>query len=198
MHSRRRSPAVPGWMLLPNAGSLLDFQIGDIFSSCTAGDIRVRFRVADPSDVSVIGRVHGSVREGLSVRLIEGLKSTNQPIGFVHAGDHSYDQMLRAEHNDAFGTCMWWRLGALLWGLAAERSLASVQSNGRPTWPPNWASACGAGVLLVAMVWSAISGVSDWAGASTSLWTVAALVGGAALLHVGSRGAPVCAVKKNI
>ncbi len=36
-------------------GSLLDWQLGDLVPSCTAGDIRLSFRVSDPVELSVVG-----------------------------------------------------------------------------------------------------------------------------------------------
>ncbi len=36
-------------------GSLLDWQLGDLVPACTAGDIRVSYRITDPVEISVIG-----------------------------------------------------------------------------------------------------------------------------------------------
>eukprot|EP00038_Savillea_parva_P031520 m.87486 g.87486 ORF g.87486 m.87486 type:complete len:464 (-) comp9703_c0_seq2:1742-3133(-) len=175
-------------------GSLLDFQIGDLFSSCTAGDIRVRYRVADPREISVVGTVHGDGTR-TSVGIIDNLKSTEMPVGFVHAGIHTFAEMVQSEYDKAHTTCLWWRLGALLWGLVAERTIAWLRGGGDTT-PINGFMVAGLALLLIGSVWSATSGLSDWTGSSTSLWTVVALGVSTALIASG-RTNNVCAAKKS-
>jgi hypothetical protein len=90
-------------------GSLLDWQIGDFLSSCTAGDIRIRFRavVADRG-VSVLGQL-------LNDRGQLGIYETTKhfPLGLVHEGRHSASAMFRKELDSAwwqslFVNLLWW------------------------------------------------------------------------------------------
>eukprot|EP00035_Acanthoeca_spectabilis_P039917 m.65865 g.65865 ORF g.65865 m.65865 type:complete len:458 (+) comp9789_c0_seq3:87-1460(+) len=167
-------------------GSLFDFQIGDIFHSCTAGDIRVRYRVADPKDVSVIGLVRGD--RPPSIGLIDGLRSTPLAVGFVHAGEHTYDEMVQSENAAAHTSCLWWRLGALLWGFAAERLYASQRAQNSASMAPICGPhVVGGALFLIGVTWTMTSGLSDWSGSSTSFWTVVSLVLGGALLF-GKQG----------
>jgi hypothetical protein len=43
-------------------GTLFDWHIGDLMPSCEAGDIRIRYDVEDPMDVSILGQVSGGRR----------------------------------------------------------------------------------------------------------------------------------------
>lgn len=70
-------------------GTLFDWQIADVFGGCTAGDIRVRFKVVDPEKISVVGKYIPSPTQ--RVGIIDNLKNTDFQLGLVHAGAHSYE-----------------------------------------------------------------------------------------------------------
>jgi len=183
-------------------GSLFDFQIGDVlFDTCTAGDIRVRYHVADPERISVAGKVKPDGRGGVAVGLIDGLRTTNLNVGFVHAGTHSFGDMAKAEYSEAYWGTVGWRVAALVWGLVVERlheratRPAAHGSTAAAARSIDGATVLGAALLLVSLVWAITSGILDFSGASTSLWTVLGLVGAAALLHRGRLGADSCAKK---
>jgi hypothetical protein len=79
-------------------GSLFQLDIGHIFSSCTAGDIRVRFRSVIPkTGLSVIAKQadnQGSLSHFNS--------SQGAFFSFIHEGIHSPQFMIDAEKKDAF------------------------------------------------------------------------------------------------
>lgn len=97
-------------------GSLMDWQLGDLLPSCTAGDVRVSYAAITPSQLSVIGTVdrHGVVgRSRASQR-------DRVPFGFVHEGAHSSTQMLDTELLDRQWAVSAARLAMVGWsGLAA-------------------------------------------------------------------------------
>jgi hypothetical protein len=69
-------------------GTLLDFQIGDLFAVCNAGDARVSFQTADPPLVSVLARVAnaGGVLEPQPT-------SSGVAVGFMRGGVKSADEI---------------------------------------------------------------------------------------------------------
>jgi hypothetical protein len=79
-------------------GTLLDFQIGDLFATCTAGDVRVRYRAKLPSGgVSVVAQQVDA----------SGLLGTFRPpqsskdMALVHEGIHDADTMFLVAAADA-------------------------------------------------------------------------------------------------
>lgn len=73
-------------------GSLFDWQIGDFLSSCTAGDIRVHFKIQDPGVVSVIGRLVESEGGLLSLDTFSTLSEQNA--GCLQGGAWSAQELL--------------------------------------------------------------------------------------------------------
>lgn len=76
-------------------GSLFDFQIGDLFSQCTAGDIRIQFYAATAENgVSVIGKQ-------LDVQGLLGIYETtrNYHLGIVKEGYYTAEQMFESGRN---------------------------------------------------------------------------------------------------
>ena len=53
------------------------------------GDIRVRFNVVDPEEISVIGKFTSEPMARVSV--INDLKSSDLEVGMAHAGAHSFE-----------------------------------------------------------------------------------------------------------
>ena len=84
-------------------GSLLDFQLGDLVPSCEAGDVKFRYFVTDPSELSGVG---GFVNNRLG--LFTSLKRNAAEIGIVHAGKHSLNALLDNEASEL----RWWTYGA--------------------------------------------------------------------------------------
>eukprot|EP01027_Heterolobosea_sp_BB2_P018865 GEZU01026512.1.p1 GENE.GEZU01026512.1~~GEZU01026512.1.p1 ORF type:complete len:462 (-),score=116.73 GEZU01026512.1:945-2330(-) len=88
-------------------GTLLDFQIGDLFSVCTPGDIRVQYSVvASPlgeSGVSVVGKLDIDDSTHNNNLIITEMESSRQyKVGLIHRGFHAPDDMFRkdiADHN---------------------------------------------------------------------------------------------------
>eukprot|EP00511_Aplanochytrium_stocchinoi_P002622 CAMPEP_0204829806 /NCGR_PEP_ID=MMETSP1346-20131115/8164_1 /ASSEMBLY_ACC=CAM_ASM_000771 /TAXON_ID=215587 /ORGANISM="Aplanochytrium stocchinoi, Strain GSBS06" /LENGTH=373 /DNA_ID=CAMNT_0051959893 /DNA_START=141 /DNA_END=1259 /DNA_ORIENTATION=+ len=73
-------------------GSLLDWQLGDLMPSCTAGDIRIYYEVQDPTDVSFLGEIL-STKEPM-------ILGPHNSLGFVHAGRVGPYDMIKAEKAD--------------------------------------------------------------------------------------------------
>jgi len=94
-------------------GSLLDWQLGDLMPSCTAGDIRVRFRVQDPHEVSVVGKVkHDTKNKACRIGLYRTPKGHD--VGMLHAGYQSFQDMMSEEINQHRLWCMAMRAVTLL------------------------------------------------------------------------------------
>ncbi len=73
-------------------GSLFDWQLADLFGGCTAGDIRVRYSVIDPQEVSVLGLYHPTPtpRVGLVDTFVSETVPDSFTFGAVAAGRHSF------------------------------------------------------------------------------------------------------------
>jgi hypothetical protein len=99
--------------------SLFDWQIGDLMSSCTAGDIRIRYKTMDPTEVSVVGNLYREKdvgNEKLPTYAIEPyVTKDGYTLGLVHAGIHSFEEMFESEAADAEATCWWRRFFLLIW-----------------------------------------------------------------------------------
>lgn len=105
-------------------GSLMDWQLGDLVKSCTAGDVRVFYQVADPSIVSVLGEVKLHKRD--SLYLAPKTTSSGLQVGLVHAGLWSAEQMVHREDSDAWWTAVVFRIVMILWSIAACRLLGAL------------------------------------------------------------------------
>jgi hypothetical protein len=108
-------------------GTLFDWQIGDLMPSCEAGDIRIRYDVQDPMDVSILGQVSSHSR-ALNLRnpVIQPIKTSNgRDVGLVHYGFHTAEDMIIAEDWDSFMKACILRLLLLLWSIAITRSVGS-------------------------------------------------------------------------
>ena len=91
-------------------GSLFDFQVADLFSECTAGDIRVRYRTKTPmGGVSLIGRQVDSTGR------IDTFKSIDdREVDAIYEGMHSADEVKRLRIADAFSNFMWAGIGMVI------------------------------------------------------------------------------------
>ena len=79
-------------------GSLLDWQLGDLMPSCTAGDIRVSFRTKDPQMLSAVGKlIDGRRRHTLTLHTT----SRGYPLGLAHAGFAEWEDMFEVEAAEA-------------------------------------------------------------------------------------------------
>lgn len=128
-------------------GTLLDFQIGDLFSRCTAGDVRVYFSACAPTEVSVLA-LQESDNGDLSTRK----SSSGQSIGFIHVGVHSVDEMLATEKSSHFWSSVF-VARSLVVAIAAALVLVS------PTEQKLLAVLC-MSTLSLGLVWLAVWGIS--------------------------------------
>eukprot|EP00762_Andalucia_godoyi_P002103 ANDGO_02615.mRNA.1 Transmembrane protein 43 homolog len=78
-------------------GSLLDFQIADLFSRCDAGDVRVYFDVCIGSVASVVGQLSDSSNEIGAFTASNGVA-----VGLMHFGKLSLDEMTRQYQSSHF------------------------------------------------------------------------------------------------
>jgi hypothetical protein len=71
-------------------GSLLDFQLADVFSQCTAGDVRVHFEAVVTPTLSMLAMQHAD-------QLVPFRTSTGFEVALASAGQHSATSMMEAE-----------------------------------------------------------------------------------------------------
>ena len=91
-------------------GSLFDFQIGDLFSECNAGDIRVRFRsIAPAGGVSFIGRQTGKNGRVNTFKSIE-----DREVAAIYEGLHSAEEIKEMKISDTFSTFVWTAIGSVV------------------------------------------------------------------------------------
>ena len=89
-------------------GTLLDFQLGDLFSVCDAGDVRVALEGKVPvSGVSVVAL---QTPDGTLVpfRTLQG-----RPMMLLQEGQHSVPDMVKAEVGARFRSLVWRTVGTL-------------------------------------------------------------------------------------
>lgn len=91
-----------------------DVQLGDLFASCTAGDIRVHFQVIDPTTISVIGKqLNGDGILGLFQTV-----SSPHEVGIVFGGAYGAQEMFDKDLWDTWVGLMIARvLIAAIWAL---------------------------------------------------------------------------------
>jgi hypothetical protein len=106
-------------------GSAMDWQIGDLYdmyNGCTAGDIRVNFQVADPRDISVIGKAmrvpSPDVAEVIDV--VPYIAPNGFEVALAHAGLHGATQMFDNETAEARWNCDLSRCSMLIAGFCAS------------------------------------------------------------------------------
>ena len=117
-------------------GTLFDWQFGDLMpNTCEAGDIRIRYTVQDPKDISILGqlkattstRSDNNIREGHRNQqhehnIIEPIETNNGGrIGLVHYGFHSAQDMIITEDQDSLVKAAIWRFMFLLWSFGIIR-----------------------------------------------------------------------------
>lgn len=102
-------------------GSLFDWQIGDLMPSCQAGDIRIRYTVQKPSDISIIGEISRSDGRHFEIQPIK--TSNGQNVGLVHNGIHSFQDMIIAADHDSIKWAIIFRVVFCLWTVGITRFL---------------------------------------------------------------------------
>lgn len=100
-------------------GSLFDFQLGDLFSVCNAGDIRIRFSSISPSTISVLAEQQDEQGN-------LGLHTTSRGyhVGSIHVGKHTSRQMMDEEIRQNWWITFWSRLLLVAWSLALSALLS--------------------------------------------------------------------------
>ncbi len=85
-------------------GSLLDYQIGDLFKRCTPGDVRVSYSQVALPTASVIAEYYPGGRLGLHKT------QSNYELGIVHKGLMTTKQLFEYRLLQNFWSSFWWRL----------------------------------------------------------------------------------------
>ena len=120
-------------------GSILDYQLGDLWPSCTAGDIRISYDIYAPKTLSGIAEVYLSPSEQVGVTTKEMVLSLHRTskeldVGILREGIFSEDMLIHAEIGDAESQRLIWRLlllfAILLYGVyqvfCSPRSCSAV------------------------------------------------------------------------
>lgn len=104
-------------------GTLFDWQIGDIFPSCTAGDVRIKYMVQDPKIVSILGAVMStSSGSELTLRSI----TTDHGFGFVHEGIVNASKMIDVENHRSLMIIVVARFLSMVWAFFSSRRLFHI------------------------------------------------------------------------
>lgn len=96
-------------------GSLLDWQLGDIMPSCTAGDVRIFYQVMDPTTVSIIGQVQETTPT-ISLHAFQG--TTTRAVGMIHPGIVNVPEMFKTEERGSWWQAMLPRVLLVPWSTA--------------------------------------------------------------------------------
>mmetsp|Transcript_71577 Transcript_71577/g.116032 ORF Transcript_71577/g.116032 Transcript_71577/m.116032 type:complete len:478 (+) Transcript_71577:196-1629(+) len=134
-------------------GSLLDWQIGDLMPSCTAGDIRVSYRTKDPDRLSAIGRlVDGRER----ARLTLFTTSRNYQLGLAHEGIHEFGDMFETEAVDAKWSCLLLRALMIIWAIVPSHLVAAFFAKELTTTSEVCTSCIGIVGTILPVAWATI------------------------------------------
>ena len=162
-------------------GSLFDWQLGDlidIFAGCTPGDIRVRYDIADPREVSTIGLFQGG--KIVPLRVSNGFE-----IGILHAGVHEIEAMFANESKEQHWLCKVARFVAFFAGISLTYLL---KRTGAVRFRSFLRASLGFHLIFLSSVWLSLYGVQDFSGWDSDLWSVAFGVIGAGLVLTTIRG----------
>lgn len=89
-------------------GSLFDWQLGDLMPGCTAGDIRVRYSVQDPSEISVLGGLSAGKAAAAEHHIALHRTPKGHEVGILHDGLQTPEVMMSTEAHRQ----KWWCVGA--------------------------------------------------------------------------------------
>ena len=97
-------------------GSILDFQLGDLFPSCTAGDIRIHYQVMNPEVISGIGRLLvDDEKEVEEMGLTTYHANNGVSIAIIRGGNISSKDLILKEESDWKYTLYIARAIVVLW-----------------------------------------------------------------------------------
>ena len=164
-HSSTRIAKLFGMYL---EGSLLDFQLVDLFPQCTAGDVRVHFEVAAPNYISVIG-------QQLDEKGMVGLWHTSRDfeLGYVHDGIFSVEEIFEKELADQHWVVMILRvvMTVMIYVLACNYSGLSISDSVLFSFSLSLISAFFASTFLILYPFSMLSTVALVCGAAGIFFT---------------------------
>lgn len=105
-------------------GTIFDWQLGDLMPSCEAGDIRLKYMVQDPAQISVLGQIaFFSAKE----KIIRPIKTkSGMDVGFVHGGVHSAEEMIATEEASSYWFAVLVRMIMLVWSVPFSRFLGAI------------------------------------------------------------------------
>mmetsp|Transcript_9172 Transcript_9172/g.13879 ORF Transcript_9172/g.13879 Transcript_9172/m.13879 type:complete len:219 (+) Transcript_9172:278-934(+) len=151
-------------------GSLFDWQLGDIFPSCTPGDIRIRYSVQDPDVVSVLGyagkvHVHANAflfKKEMFVEL-EPIKTKNgELMSMVHSGFIGAPEMIEREDLQSRRMAIFFRILSCVWSIAVVRRIGDIAGYdiGKSTYLQQFQMTCAYWSFAIATICSKTWGVS--------------------------------------
>ena len=135
-------------------GSLLDYQLGDLFHACTAGDIRVWYEAIVLENISVLGQLTNTT-------IGKAVTENGIQIGMVRPGAHTASQMMNVEINRAWWTAVLWHACAVGWGAIFAGGLEQQRPIAFSWTRVTQHTLAFAGFLWTA-VWLAVYGPAPW------------------------------------
>lgn len=137
-------------------GSLLDYQLGDLFHACTAGDIRVWYEAVAPETVSVLGRLTNTT-------IGKAAAANGYQIGMVQQGVRTASQMMDVEIRGAWWSAVFWHACAVGWGAILGGWLEQQQQESVAfSWARVTQHTLAFAGFLCATVWLVVYGPSPW------------------------------------
>eukprot|EP00585_Thalassiosira_rotula_P012952 CAMPEP_0196131630 /NCGR_PEP_ID=MMETSP0910-20130528/1553_1 /TAXON_ID=49265 /ORGANISM="Thalassiosira rotula, Strain GSO102" /LENGTH=576 /DNA_ID=CAMNT_0041391113 /DNA_START=116 /DNA_END=1846 /DNA_ORIENTATION=+ len=175
-------------------GSLFDWQMGDLMPSCTAGDVRFRYEVQDPTVVSVLGMLRKQDDERLKItpRTMHGIGDANAAtIGLVHAGHSGARAMILAEDSDSKNRAHMVRGLLFLWSIPASRlaGVALERELSESSFATQVEGVFGLFLALLGAVWLLVWGETFGAMETTLVFFTGAVFGYLALKSAVRKGA---------
>lgn len=139
-------------------GSLFDWQIGDLFPSCQAGDIRFRYFVQDPSSVSVLAQIDRV--EGRKVVLIPIRSSNNQTLNMIHSGYLGPYVMIEAQDSESKGIANFFRFLSFVWSLVVVYRLIYITGMEFVLFKEKVVAVASLWTLFSSLLWIKVWGIS--------------------------------------
>lgn len=167
-------------------GSAFDWQIGDLYdmyNGCTAGDIRSRFFLSDPEEVSVVGELSAAEPGAAHAFKVWPHRASNSfDVGIIHEGVHAPGALFQGETEIAHKQAKWARFFGLGAGIAVVYFLIHFniwRDRIADDWVEPSVLAVGLTCIFTVLLWTAVYGGAAFEG-SGGAWTV-----GTGLVGVG-------------
>jgi hypothetical protein len=177
-------------------GSLLDWQLGDLMPSCTAGDIRIHYQVQDPSEISVLAQVSQrplgvgvDVGVGLQLKMYTS-DETSTNIALVQEGDRSVSEMIHAAVQASSRSTWIFRALLVLWSVAIAKLLGAYLGLdvSKSTWAVTLSAPASVASGTLGATWMVVWGASSQFAWDIGLCLMACVALGALVLQHATKG----------